>query len=439
MSETYDYIAPALDRWRMPALLIGILGLIACVIGYFLVIDKSNPQTPHLPAFQAYLIGFIFWWCITIGTFGMLMLQHMVGGKWGLVARRVFESGSANMLLMAILFIPVALGMYSLYDWTDPAVAKEVHTTWLNTQWLDPRNWIIRAVIYFAVWLIMIFFLRRWSFRQDREANPRIRSWMRTLSGPGLVIFGFTSSFAVFDWVMSLDPKWYSTIYGMIFIAGQGLGALCIAVIALSFLARYKPFDCLATIDVFHDLGNLMMAFTILWAYTSFSQLLISWSGNSREDANYYWHRGMSVVNFTGNYNANTTGGNYIPAAAGIHYNPGGWQFYAGLLILVHFFIPLALLVARQNKRNPNALVKIAILILVARVADIYWNIIPMFSMRRTSFTDPVAFSINWLDIVAPIAIGGIWVFFFIGGLKRRPIVAINDPRLPEVLSNAHH
>jgi hypothetical protein len=284
----------------------------------------------------------------------------------------------------------------------------------------------------------MIFFLRKWSFEQDRSANPRIRTWMRTLSGPGLLIFGFTSSFAVFDWVMSLDPKWYSTIYGMIFLAGQGLGALCVTVIVLGALSKYKPFNKIATTNTFHDLGNLMMAFTILWAYTSFSQLLISWSGNSREDANYYWHRGMSTINATGNYDANTTGGNYV--STGMHYNPGGWQFYAGALIVVHFFIPLALLVARHNKRSVPALVKIAFCILIARVADIYWNVIPMFSMRRASFTDPIPFTINWLDIVAPIAIGGIWVFFFIGGLKRRPTVAINDPRLPEVLSeHGHH
>jgi hypothetical protein len=263
---------------------------------------------------------------------------------------------------------------------------------------------------------------------------------MRTLSGPGLVIFGFTSSFAVYDWVMSLDPRWFSTIYGFIFIAGQGLAALAVATIALAYLARYKPFNKIANIGVFHDMGNLMMCFVILWAYMSFSQLLISWSGNGREDANYYWHRGMSALNFTGNYAANTSGGNYVVPANGIHYNPGGWELFAGLLILVHFFIPLGLLVSRYNKRNVRALVWIAILILVARVADIYWNIIPMFSQRQTDFTNPIGFSINWLDIVAPIAIGGIWVFFFINGLKRRPIVAINDHRLQEVLSeHGHH
>ena len=249
--------------------------------------------------------------------------------------------------------------MTSLYDWTDPVVAKEVHTTWLNTVWLNPTNFIIRAAIYFAIWIVMIFLLRSWSFKQDRSANPRIRTWMRTLSGPGLLIFGFTSSFAVFDWVMSLDPKWYSTIYGMIFLAGQGLGALCVTVIVLAALSKYKPFNKIATTNIFHDLGNLMMTFTILWAYTSFSQLLISWSGNAAaEDANYYWHRGMSTINATGNYDANTTGGNYV--STGMHYNPGGWQFYAGALIVVHFFIPLALLVARHNKRSVPALVKIA-------------------------------------------------------------------------------
>ncbi|HEY1686137.1 MAG TPA: hypothetical protein VGG19_15330 [Tepidisphaeraceae bacterium] len=435
MSDTFEYNAPDLDRLQMPALLIGLLGIAACIIGYF-AFTRDN----HVVAFQAYLVGFIFWWCITIGLFGMLMMQHMVSGKWGLASQRIFESGSALMWLMLLFFLPVVFGMKSLYNWTDPVVAKQIHTTWFNTFWLNPETWIIRAVIYFAIWIVMIFFLRRWSLRQDREANPRIRSWMRTLSGPGLVIFGFTSSFAVYDWVMSLDPRWYSTIYGFIFIAGQGLAALAIATIALAYLARYKPFNKIANIGVFHDMGNLMMAFVILWAYMSFSQLLISWSGNGREDANYYWHRGMSALNFTGNYNANTTGGNYVVPANGIHYNPGGWEFFAGLLILIHFFIPLALLVSRYNKRSVRALVWISLLILVARVADVYWNIIPMFSQRQTNFTNPIAFSINWMDIVAPIAIGGIWVFFFIGGLKRRPIVAINDPRLPDVLSDhAHH
>lgn len=428
MKETFEYNAPELDRLQIPALVIGVLGLIAIIVGYFFY--KSQD---HLVAFQAYLIGFLFWWCVTMGTSLILMLQHMTGGRWGLAARRALESGARLMPLMLIFFLPVVFGMHTLYNWTSPDVARRVHTTTFNTLWLNPVHFLIRAAVYFLIWIVSIYLMLRWSHAQDQSDDPKFMRWIRIVAAPGLVIFAFTSGFAVIDWVMSIDPGWSSTVYGFIFLAGQGLGALALITIVLAFLSRYKPFDKIATINVFHDLGNLMMAFVILWAYMGFSQLLIQWSGNGREDANYYWHRGMSALNFTGNYAANTTGGNYVTAHNAIHYNPGGWQIYAIVLIALHFFLPLGLLVARQNKRNVRALVKIALLILVMRVADIYWNVIPMFSMRRTNFSNPLPFSINWMDVVAPIAIGGIWLFFYIGGLRRRPVVAVYDARLLEV------
>ncbi|HWB54719.1 MAG TPA: hypothetical protein VG722_11020, partial [Tepidisphaeraceae bacterium] len=196
MTESFEYNAPALDRWQVPSLLIGLIALAASILGYF-VYKGDN----HQAAFQAYLIAFIFWWCITIGLFGLLMLQHMVGGPWGLLARRVFESGARLMPLMLVFFLPIAFGMLSshgdFYSWTLEHGQVAHNNSWLNSVWLTPHGWIIRAAIYFAIWFIMIFFLLRWSDAQDRSADPGWKRKMRTLSGPGLVIFAFTSTAAV--------------------------------------------------------------------------------------------------------------------------------------------------------------------------------------------------------------------------------------------------
>jgi hypothetical protein len=415
-----------LDRYRMPALLAGVVALVLCVIGAFLSRDNF---------FRSYLIAFIFWWGVTMGTFGLLMLQHMVGGNWGLATRRCLEAAVKQLPLMVLFFIPLLFGLGRLYSWMHEPTDVYGQTTHFRTWWLTPGTFMLRAAIYFAIWIVMSWLLIKWSGEQDRSADPALVQKMKAVSAPGMLILGLTITFAVVDWVMSIDSHWYSTIYGLIFIAGFSLSAMALMVLTLGALRKIEPFAHIARHDVMYDLGNLMMALTMLWAYMSFSQLLIMWSGNTQEDAAYYWHRGIAAVG--------ATGGAYKLPENAIPYEPGGWQWVSLFILVVNFFLPFLLLLARMNKRNVGALVKIAALVLTVRIVDIFWHVIPMFSQQTFHHEQhqptPLSLASIAMVVVAVVGIGGVWLFFYIGAIKKRPLVPVHDPRLLEVAHSHGH
>src|SRR5207237_2699422 len=288
VTDARSYTPPAaLDRLAGTSLLVGLAGLILLVIGgalsalHVLPFDLSH-------AFRAYLLGFTFWTGISVGSLAIMMLHHLSGGGWGVVLRRIFEAATRVLPLMAVLFLPVLAGVFlrQLYPWTIPAIVAESHAIQhKQALYLNIPLFIARAVFYFVVWFALAYFLNKWSLQQDAEQDPRVRRTlkdrMQSVSGPGIVLFGLTVTFAAIDWLMTLEPEWFSTIWGLLIMAGWGLSALAFAICIESFFvlndARlsevYQPRHT-------HDHGKLLLAFVMIWAYFAFSQFLITWSGN---------------------------------------------------------------------------------------------------------------------------------------------------------------
>jgi len=319
------------------------------------------------------------------------MLYHLVGGAWGFTIRRIIESGTRTLPVLAVMFIPILFGIPRLYEWSQPDKVAQIRALQLKHAYLNIPFWIIRTLIYFAVWLFYVYRLNRMSARQDETGDTSLPGRFQRFSGPGLVVYGLTITFASFDWAMSLEPQWYSTIYGMLWIVSQALSGLAFAIAILALLAGTAPISRLSLPDSLHDLGNLLLAFVMLWAYLSFSQLLIIWSGNLPEEIQWYLSR--------------------------LHH---GWQWVAAALITFHFFVPFFLLLARFKKRHIRWIATIALLVLVMRVVDTYWIITPAF--YRDHFT------LHWLDLFALVGIGGIWLAVYARQLAVMPLLPLHDP-----------
>ena len=376
---------PEINRLRNPALLIGIVALTTCVIAAF-----SSPAQ----FFRSYLLGFVFWIGLSLGCMAILMLQHLTGGDWGMVIRRPLESATRTLPLLAVLFLPVLFGMHRLYGWTEPGQITPEKAAYLNV-----RFFVIRAVIYFVVWLGLAYLLNKWSREQDRTSDPRLSVRLQLLSGPGLGLYVLTASFAGIDWIMSLEPRWYSTVFGLIVVGGQALSAIALIIAVLAWLSRREPMASVLLPRHFHDLGKLLLTFVMLWAYFAFSQLLVTWSGNLPEEIPWYLRRWS-----------------------------GAWGGIGVALILFHFALPFALLLSRDLKRSARALGILAVLIIFMRWVDLFWLTAPEFSAG--------SFQIHWMDLVAPIGLGGIWFAFFIWQLQSRPLLPIGDAQSAEALQH---
>jgi hypothetical protein len=371
-----------LARSRNAALITGIAGLVLTALGLFV----SPTQF-----FRSYLWEFLFWFGIALGCLPLLMVYHLVGGAWGFTIRRIIESGTRTLPVLALLFVPILFGIPHLYEWSQPAVAGQGEALRLKHGYLNAPFWIVRTIFYFAVWLFYAYRLNRMSVRQDETGDVTLPRRLQRFSGPGLVVYGFTISFASFDWAMSLEPHWYSTIYGMLWMVSQALSGLAFAIAVLALLSDRAPISRLSLPDSLHDLGNLLLAFVMLWAYLSFSQLLIIWSGNLPEEIHWYLSR--------------------------IRH---GWEWVAAALIAFHFFVPFFLLLARFKKRHVRSIAAIAALVLAMRVVDTYWIITPAF------YGDHV--TLHWLDLFALVGIGGVWMAVYARQLTMMPLLPLHDP-----------
>jgi len=354
---------------------------------------------------HSYLIAYIFWIGITLGSLAVLMIQYLSGGAWGLVSRRVLEASTRTLPLMAVAFLPIWWQLPVLYaKWAGPeAAADELVQT--KAAYLEPTFWTIRAVLFFVVWGILIFVLNKWSREQD-AAEPRLPGpadrRFRVVSGPGLVLYVLTVTFMSVDWVMSLDPHWYSTIFGILTLGGQGLSTMAFTIVVLATLVKFQPMSAVVDAEQFHDLGKLMFAFVMLWAYFSVSQLLIIWSANLPEEIPYYLER--------------------------LH---GPWYFVSVLVLLGHFVLPFLLLLSRDLKRNPARVRNVAVFILLMRVVDITWTIGPVFRHDGSP--------LHWLDFAAVLGLGGLWLFVFFRNLSGRALVPARDPYFKEALAHGGH
>jgi hypothetical protein len=378
------------------SLIIGVVFSVVAIVGAFL-----QPQQ----FFRGYLLAFMAWLGVTLGSMAILMIRHLTGGGWGMVIRRLQGAAMRCIPLMTVLFVPLLFGLPYLYIWARPldgiadAHLRE-HLQDLTHSYLSVHGIIIRAIIYFAIWNLLSFLLTKWSREQDQPGAPDNSHKFKAASGPGLILYAFTISFAAIDWVMSVDPSWISTIYGLILLIGEVLSAMCFAVVVERILVNYKPMSDWLKPDFVHDHGKWMLAFTMVWAYFSFSQWLIIWAGNLPEEITWY----MKRLN-------------------------GGWGAIGLFLAVFGFALPFVLLLSRPFKRNIGKLVWLAVWLMIIRYVDLFWIIEPNYSPTL---------SLTWADVVVPIAMGGLWLWFFFRNLASIPLLPVYDADAKEVLEPAH-
>jgi len=388
---------PALARLQRWGLVAGFWGLLAGIIGAFLNVDQF---------LRSWLIGFLFCIGLSMGSLALLMMQHMTGGQWGLVSRRVCEAATRNLPVVALMFVPILLGMPRLYKWAVPGAAATDHIIQMKAPYLNMPFFVGRAILFFAVWVLASWLLNAWSAGQDRgevAVHPSDTRRFRAISAPGLLIYVITMTFASVDWIMSLDPHWYSTIFGFILVAGQGLASLALIIAVLAALSDVEPLATYLNPRLhFLDLGKLLLAFVMLWTYFSFSQLLIIWAGNLPEEIPFFFTRFR-----------------------------GGWQYVSVIILLGHFALPFTLLLSRDIKRRPHLLAQIAVFVLVMRVVDLIWLVEPMFPHQ--------GFPIHWMDIALPVGLTGVWMFLFARNLRSRPLLPLNDPFFKEAFAHDAH
>ena len=361
--------------------------------------------------YRAYLLGFMCWLGVALGSMAIVMIRHLTGGGWGTVIRRILGAAMRTLPVLAILFIPIviAVGQHRIYPWAMPLESiQDAHIrehlekhSFIKASYLNFSGFFIRAIIYFAIWNVLSFLLSKWSKQTDHAGAPDNSGRFKAVAGPGLILYGFTISFAAIDWVMSLDPSWISTIFGLLILIGEVLSAMCFAVVVERILFNYKPMSEMLTPDFVHDHGKWMLTFIMVWAYFSFAQWLIIWAGNLPAEITFYLKRLSN-----------------------------GWGSIGLFLVLFHFAIPFALLLSRPFKRDIRKLVWLAVWMMLMRYLDLFWIIEPNFSKTLT---------VTIADIVVPIAIGGIWLWYFFRNLAALPLLPAYDPDAHEVLQPAHH
>ena len=440
-------LLPLIDRIRTGALIAGAVGVVLGLIGF---------ATDRFHFDRAYLFSYVFILGITLGSLALLMLHRQLGGAWGFLVRRPLESAAMTLPLMAVLFIPILVDLDRIYPWVnhppgheaehggnptaggtlnpaDEPLAKgspvrvthdtnqaagpgssgvlrdplELHTLDLfafKRFWLNPTSFTVRVALYFFLWIVLAAILAIGSRRQDETGSYRLAYGLQALSAPGLVLYFVSVSLAVIDWGMSLEPEWYSSIYGVLLIIGQGVSATAFITGVAAVISRRGETGKLDTPETFNDLGNLMLCFTMFWAYLSFSQFLIIWSGNLAEEIPWYSRR-----------------------------LKGGWQHIGQFLMAFHFFVPFLILLSRPVKRNVKWLWKVAVLMLVAHLVDVYWIIAPSFGEEPI----PLLKAVNWLDLAMPVGLGGIWLSAFLWILKGKPLLVTSDPELLPALKQA--
>jgi hypothetical protein len=380
---------PDLERFQKWTLAIGVAGLALSLIGWG--VDRAQ-------FCRSYLTAYLMWLSMPLGCLVVLMIHHIAGGRWGFSVRRVLEAATRTTGWMALLFVPVLADLGRLYKWTRPEVVATDASLRHKSLYLNVPFFLTRATIYFAVWIGLAWLINRWADRLERQRDPELGHRLRGLSGVGLGLYGLTITFAAVDWVMSLEPHWFSTIYGVMLGVGQVLSGLALTIVIAARLARSQPVADVAGPQQFHDLGNLLLTFVILWAYMAFSQYLIIWSGNLREEIPWYAAR-----------------------------SGGGWQWVAVALIVCHFAVPFFCLLSRDLKRNAAKLAGLAVGLLVMRQVDLWWIVAPGFFPK---------IHVHWLDGTLTVGLGGLWLWLLGRQLQARPLVAAYDPRLEEVASH---
>ncbi|MFT5123722.1 MAG: hypothetical protein ACI9TH_000628 [Kiritimatiellia bacterium] len=399
-----ELLPTRLEKLQKTSLTIG-FAVLATMVLYGLLTNQST----HF--FQSYLIGYLFALSFTLGGLGWLCIHHLSGGGWGYVGRRVFEAGAKTIIPMAVLFLPilftVASGNSDVYPWLDKAWAAGDHVVAQKLRYLNASGWIIRALVCFVIWIVLATLMNKWSERQDATGDIIWRKKMKCLAGPALLIYVLTMTVASVDWVMSLEPGWFSSIYGAMFFIGQGLSTMAFTIVFVIWLSKYQPMKTELKVNRLHDLGNLQFAFIILWAYMEVSQFIIIWSAGLPEEITWFMNRSRN-----------------------------GFEYVSTALVMMQFFIPFFVLISRGVKRVKTRLVKIAIAIICVRVLDLWWIIAPSLhpGVAGTG-QEPVfdgGFPFFFTDILAPIGFGALWFGLFLRNFRKMPVLPTKDPMFSE-------
>jgi hypothetical protein len=343
---------------------------------------------------RSYLVAYVFWVGGALGCLAILMIHHVTGGAWGVAIRRLLESGARTLPMMAVLFLPIAFGVRRLYEWAQPERVANDPLLQHKALYLNVPFFLTRTALYFLAWSLVVRALTRWSLRQDASFDPVPGQRLELISRGGLLLMGLTMTFAAVDWTMSLQPHWYSTIYGVIFMGGCALTAFAIVIPTVALLSVNPPVAGHVSDDQLSDLGKLLLAFVMLWAYFSLSQFLITWSGNLPEEITWYLDRIQ-----------------------------GGWLWVILAIVFFQFVMPFILLLSYRLKRRARSIATVALMLIVIRFVDVFWIITPAF--------DPGRLSVHVLDLAAVLALGGFWVWLFVRQLEGRPLLPLRDPTLP--------
>ena len=383
-------LAADIRLWATRSRLVGIAAGILTLAGIFLV----SP----FQFYRSYLWSYVFYIGVTLGCLTWLMLQYLTGGAWGVVIRRPAEAASRTLPLLALLFVPVVIGIPNLYEWSHANIVAGDPILQHKQIYLNVPFFLIRAALYLCGWNFLAWYFNRWSARED-QGSPVAHRKMAAVAGPAILFWGFSVTFMAVDWILSLNPHWFSTMFGLLFIAGQGLSGMAFLIALLVLLSYRRPMSEVLTPRHLHDLGKLLLCMVMVWAYFTFSQFLIIWTGNLPDEITWY-----------------------LPRLT------GGWWWLSLLLVVGHFALPFALLLSRDLKRNFKLLAGIAIVILFMRYVDIYWQIAPDFSKGK--------FTLSWMDITTPVALGGIWLWYFLAQLEKSPLLPLGEPHLEEALQH---
>jgi hypothetical protein len=375
------------------AWLVGGLGAAASAAGFFL--DSTQ-------FFRSYLVAWLFCLGIALGCYAIALLHQLTRGAWGVMIRRPLGAATRTLPFLLVGFAPVALGLEELYSWARPEAAADpliVEKAW----YLNSSGFIIRGLIYFAIWIFFAWALNRLSRKQDEIRSDKLFLRMQALAAPALLLYVLTATAGSVDWLMSLDPHWYSSLFGMMFVVGHGVAGFSFIILVALYLAQREPMSEHLLPRHFHDYGKLLLAFVMLWTYMQLSQLIIVWSGNLPEEVTFYINR-----------------------------TAGGWKWLSIALVLGHFALPFALLLSRDLKRDARKLGRVAILLLVMRWFDIYWLAAPAFSHGEAGH----GLHFHWLDLATLLGLGGLWMALFLRQLASRPLLPVFEPYLKEALED---
>jgi hypothetical protein len=388
MNETH--LPPPVERFETRSLLVGGLAALLLAVGILL-----NPEQ----SFRSYLFAYLFWLGIALGSLGLAMVHALVGGGWGHLIRRFLEAAAMTLPALLVLGLPLVFGIHALYPWAHEEEVAHSPVLQHRRPYLNVTFVIVRTAVYFFLWILWAWLVQHWSARLDRGPDRPTRVRLQKFSAVGMLMYVLTTSFASFDWIMSLEPHWYSSMLGFITLTGQGLSAMAFAIVMLVILRGHGPFSDRVQPGHLNDLGSLLFTLVVLFSYVAFSQYLIIWSGHIQEEITYYVQR-----------------------------NSGGWQTLTQTLILLQFFVPFFVLLSRNNKRRPIVLGGTALLVLLMQLLHLFWQIEPAGHDHHPPFR------LYWTDFMAPLALGGLWLKVFFWNLRSRPLLPMRRADQPEVL-----